>query len=418
MSITTNCPNCEREYKLADTQEGKTVRCKDCGEKFVVEAPRRPRAEDEEDDHRPRRRSARARDDEEEEERVSTVPTRARRGPARARDDEEEEERPRRRSSPDRDEEEEEERPRRRPTKKGGVPLWAWLAGGGGLLVVVVGVVVLVVVLRKGDKGGGSAGPGGAPGGASKVTAKNGDSLLEGMTVKEAEDILGPGKVCSLDEILKVCETEGGTGGPRGGRLHDPARAGTESSWRLWQNDGVSVMVSFRKGNSGIERVSTVLRLTRLPGGGIASMRRAMLYPDLDAVAAEREKKRATLKDPRWKTGPAIRTALVGKWRSPKKVGFRQGWDFNGDGKCVAYQGFYGNLPGQDNLNVDRRGEYRFLDDEHVEIVTTIPNLGFPGQPPAQRTERYKVLVDDKELVFVDEHPTEPAPQPALQRER
>ncbi len=396
MSITTNCPHCEREYKLADMQDGKTVRCKDCGEKFVVEAPRRPRAEDEEDDPRPRRRSARARDEEEEE-------------------------RPRRRSSPDRDEDEE-ERPRRRPAKKGGVPLWAWLAGGGGLLVVVVGVVVLVIVLRKGDKGSDSAGPGGAPGGGPgggpKVTAKNADSLLEGMTVKEAEDILGPGKVCSLDEILKVCETEGGTGGPRGRRLIEPARAGDESSWRLWQNDGVSVMVSFRKGKSGIERVSTVLRLSRAPGGGLASMRRAMLYPDLDAVAAAREKKLATLKDPRWKTGPAIRTALVGKWRSPKVVGFRRGWDFNADGKCVSYQGFYGNLPGHDKMNVDRRGEYRFPDDEHVEIVTTSPQLGFPGEPPAPRTERYKVLVDDKELVLVDEHPTEPNPQPALQRER
>ena len=34
MPIKTSCPDCDRPYNLADTMEGKTVKCKECGNAF------------------------------------------------------------------------------------------------------------------------------------------------------------------------------------------------------------------------------------------------------------------------------------------------------------------------------------------------------------------------------------------------
>ncbi len=44
MSITLSCPHCERAYTLADTQRGKTIRCKDCNGTFKVEGRDEARA--------------------------------------------------------------------------------------------------------------------------------------------------------------------------------------------------------------------------------------------------------------------------------------------------------------------------------------------------------------------------------------
>lgn len=128
MTISITCPSCEREYTLADTQEGKTIRCKSCDEKFVVEKPRRSRSRDEDEDRRPRQR------------------------PTRVREEDDEEPRPRRRSSADADR----ERTPRGGRKKGGIPPWVWLTAGGGLVLLIVGIVLLVVMLGKkeGDQGG------------------------------------------------------------------------------------------------------------------------------------------------------------------------------------------------------------------------------------------------------------------------
>src|SRR5579859_294252 len=95
MSIKISCPNCERRYTLADTQKGKSIRCKECKETFVVGKLRRSRHDDDED---------------------------------------------------------EEERAPRKKTKKGGMPMWVWLAGGGTLLAAAV---VIVIVVTKGGGGGG-----------------------------------------------------------------------------------------------------------------------------------------------------------------------------------------------------------------------------------------------------------------------
>jgi hypothetical protein len=36
MPIKTNCPNCDKVYNLADTMDGKAVKCKECGNTFTV----------------------------------------------------------------------------------------------------------------------------------------------------------------------------------------------------------------------------------------------------------------------------------------------------------------------------------------------------------------------------------------------
>jgi predicted Zn finger-like uncharacterized protein len=376
MAIAMNCPHCDRTYTLEDHLAGAKVRCKACSTVFEVPAPG---------------------------ERRRDVASDAPRRPSR-RDDYD-----------DRDDYGEERRPRRKGRKRG-VPVWVWLVSvGGGLLVV--GLVVLVVVLV--GKGPSASGPGfGGLSGTSKVTKENADKLLAGMSVAEAEELLGPGKVCTYEEICKVCEAAGTTeaGFKKVPLVQPPGRAGDESSWHLWQNGDLNVLVIFRKGKSGVERVSNVSRWTRLPGGAVETASMAGGLGDLDALAAKRLQEQQLLKDPRWKTGPAIRTALVGKWRSPKGPVVRQGWDFNADGTCILYRGGgFGAF--QDTFNVDRRGQYRFLDDSHVEMVTTSPYPGFPGQPPEEVTQRYKVLVDEKELIFVDEGGYPPSVHPALQRQ-
>lgn len=41
MSVLAKCPDCGRQYKLPDSSEGKTLRCKDCGEPFTVAGGKR-----------------------------------------------------------------------------------------------------------------------------------------------------------------------------------------------------------------------------------------------------------------------------------------------------------------------------------------------------------------------------------------
>jgi predicted Zn finger-like uncharacterized protein len=147
MSIKVSCPHCERSYTVAETQEGKTLRCKECKETFVAQVGRSPRREPEEEEERPRRRSA-------------------------ARD------------------EEDEERPRRR-RKKGGVPLWVWLAGGGGALLVLLIIVVVIAVIKLGGGGNAGGGLGGLLGGDS-LTLENFLKLRYGMAKAEVVAIFGP----------------------------------------------------------------------------------------------------------------------------------------------------------------------------------------------------------------------------------
>jgi hypothetical protein len=164
MAIKTSCPHCGQGYTLADSQEGKKVRCKGCSEPFEVWAHGPPaRAE------APARRRPR---DEEEDDRYADRPSRR-----RPRDDyDEEEDRPARRRGrrEDEDEDDYDERPRPRRRQGGGIPVWVWLVGGGGVLLLVVGVVLAVVLM-----------------GNSRVSLANYDRLTPGMSESEARAILG-----------------------------------------------------------------------------------------------------------------------------------------------------------------------------------------------------------------------------------
>ena len=166
MTIQASCPRCDQSYRLPEEQAGKRVRCKGCGDAFVVqgeeEVPVLEEATDEDLD-RAARRSRRPEPEElpvvEDEPEEDVTPARSRRS---ARDEDEDdsiqEERPRRRAAVEEDEEEEEERPRRRaadedeeeekeePAKKG---------GGGKLLLILGGVVVLLLLMCGGGVGGG-----------------------------------------------------------------------------------------------------------------------------------------------------------------------------------------------------------------------------------------------------------------------
>jgi hypothetical protein len=137
MAIRACCSSCGKAYSLADTLEGKKVRCKECGESFEVaeETPEKPRgargkSRDDAIQAPPRaERAARTRDDDDDEER-------------------EEEERPRARRR--RDDDEEEARPRRRRARanESGSPVWLWpvVIGAAVLFVIVFGASLLVVL--------------------------------------------------------------------------------------------------------------------------------------------------------------------------------------------------------------------------------------------------------------------------------
>ncbi len=71
MAIQAKCPNCDTTYTLADTQRGKRVRCRQCGDGFTVGAakeeglraappklPRRDRPDEDDEDDRPKRKAS------------------------------------------------------------------------------------------------------------------------------------------------------------------------------------------------------------------------------------------------------------------------------------------------------------------------------------------------------------------------
>lgn len=128
MAIKTSCPHCSQPYALADTQLGKTVRCKKCSETFIVRDGAAPR-------------------------------------PAPA---------PR---------EGEEERPAPRPAsvKKGGLPTWLLIVGGCGTLVLLVGCL----------GGIGTIAWFATSSMRNRVTEENYNKIQMGMSEAEVKAILG-----------------------------------------------------------------------------------------------------------------------------------------------------------------------------------------------------------------------------------
>jgi HEAT repeat protein len=125
MAIKMLCPTCGAAHDLADSQEGKTVTCKKCEQKFTVKPPRSKKKADDDDDR----------------------DSRTERGPRRSRvRDEEEDDRPRRRRArdDDDDDEDEDDRQRRRVAKK---------SSGGGTVWIVLGSIAAVLILMCGGGG-------------------------------------------------------------------------------------------------------------------------------------------------------------------------------------------------------------------------------------------------------------------------
>jgi predicted Zn finger-like uncharacterized protein len=137
------CPSCRALYRLAESNEGKTVKCQKCGERFLstpvagadqgtagisssaprpVVPPSARRDDDEHAEERPRRRRSRADEDDDR--------PRRRRG-----DDEDDDDRPRRQRD---DDEDDDDRPRRRRKRKPS-------GSNAGLIIgIVVGVMILM----------------------------------------------------------------------------------------------------------------------------------------------------------------------------------------------------------------------------------------------------------------------------------
>jgi len=149
--IDISCPECGKEYYLADTQLGKKVECRGCKGKFLVE--------DKEDD---RRRKSRKDDDDDR--------------PRKSRKDDEDDRDPDRKSSRDKGRDEEGDRKPRDKARPGksNMLLWGLIGGGGGLVLLVGVVIVLVVTL-----------------GGNKVTKENYDKLNKDMTEQQVLAIMG-----------------------------------------------------------------------------------------------------------------------------------------------------------------------------------------------------------------------------------
>jgi predicted Zn finger-like uncharacterized protein len=318
-------------------------------------------------------------------------------------------------SDPDRDDRS--RAPERRPRKGGkkqagraGARVAVLLIGGGAAVLLAVGIIVLGLFLLLPGAGAGGLpilNPGGLFG-ASKATVENYHKLARGMSMSEAEGILGPGQKCTINDLFEAGDP---TNQVAPALKAVPAVQADPTTWRRWQNGGLDIFVNFRKGQSGVERVCGHYLINRLPGGAIESESQAdNPLEDLDATAAGRSKNEQLVNNPKWKTGPAIRAALVGKWRFTNggPGDDRTGWDFGANGICLHYGGF-----GQDSV---AKGTYRFVDDAHIETIVSQPDF-FPGKPPTQVTERFKVLVDDKELVLVYDGPNGPSPTLALSRQ-
>lgn len=151
MAIKTLCPHCSQSYSLADAQLGKKVRCKSCGEPFLVE------------DEAPRKAPARVRDDDADDRR----------------------------------------RPREVRRKSGGIPVWVWIVGGIGAAVLLLGCAgggLIIWIASSGSLG-------------NKLTEENYKKIKIGMTPAEVKSILGePNQDINATQQLKQMGADPSTG--------------------------------------------------------------------------------------------------------------------------------------------------------------------------------------------------------------
>ncbi len=292
-----------------------------------------------------------------------------------------------------------------------GCVLAALLLGTGlGLLVLAVGVGAFF--LLRGERGARLKNALGAPAAAlgvnPQVNDANAQKLWKGMTPDQAQAILGPGTACTFNDIVAIMERASHF--PTGIRV--PGGNLNGETWYRWQNGGMHAFASFLPGKTGVLRLSSLMFFTAHPGGAMESGTLIGATPneDLDRWAAEHDRRVALVNNPRWKKGPAIRQALVGRWRTtPNPIDGPRGWDFNADGTCAGHKMAFGDK--------GSRGRYRFLNDNHIEMTMAEPDFFNPGKA-LNVTSRYLVLVDDKELILCNEGQGDAIPTVSQFRER
>jgi hypothetical protein len=274
----------------------------------------------------------------------------------------------------------------RRPQPASG-KTWLILLLSGGGLAVVAGVVVLILVLS-----GGGDGQGGVPG-PSQVTVDNFNQVEAGMTRKEVRRILGAGSKVTPEELRRTFANElrFGIGLSPGDAILLIGGMYRVQTWYHWNNGPLEMFVGFGRGPSGVKRVAyshCVRRECKRDGYSFESHMGVMAMGDLDQTARRRKEEAKLLNDPKWKTGPAVRRLLVGKWRNPALwPHFQDGYDFNADG-TFARVGHFGFT-----------STYRFTDDRHIELTTPADKVFPPAQQP--KVDTYEVLVTKDDLILV-----------------
>ncbi len=287
----------------------------------------------------------------------------------------------------------------------------AALLVGLGLGVLVLGVGFGAIVLLRGERGSRLRNALGAPAAVGvnpRVNDANARKLWKGMTVDQAQAILGPGTPSTFNDIVAIMERASRF--PTGIRIPGGSLEG--ETWYRWQNGGHHVFASFLPSKTGVLRLSTADSFTAHPDGTLETGTLIGPHPmeDLDRWAATHDQRMAVVSNPRWKKGPAVRQALVGRWRTaPSPIDGPRGWDFHADGTCAGHKMALGDK--------DSRGHYRFLNDNHIEMTMAEPDFFNPANV-RNITYRYLVLVDDRELLLCNEGQGESVPTVSQFRER
>jgi hypothetical protein len=300
---------------------------------------------------------------------------------------------------------------RKREKQKGRTGLVVGLAAAGvGLVLLLAGGVLVVAWASGAFSTGGTGAPPGAPGasGAPDAPGTPGspapdalradfDKIDLGVTLAEAEAVLGPGKKIAFSEL----PAEGGMSVTA--KAHDYMGEIEANEWRQW-GDAPGLVVGLSKAPSGAERVTFVgyraPQRQRYEGElvGVYDQARAGKLPaEADCRA-------------RPKTRPGkLRDLILGRWRAHGGPEFNGApdYDFRADGVEDEYI--------RDGATTFKRwsGQYRVIDDDTLEI--TYPEL--LKTAPVQAVNRYTVIFyNADELRMITSPDTAPNYEPLYKR--
>lgn len=254
------------------------------------------------------------------------------------------------------------------------------------IVVAVAGVGAFLIV-----RGKGRAGPGATLLGVNPaVNRASLDRLEAGMSLEEVQAILGSGKAAGHSDLI---DAFAGFKDDADKWVGNSQAAGV-TAWYRWQNGDESIFVGFAKGRrSGKQRALLAFWVQRSTTS--SGMRGYISDPaftesarliDPDILDQKRRDEKKMLDDPKWKQGNP-RQLIIGRFEDS----FRSGYEFRANGTYDSF-GFFAH-----------HSTYRFIDDQHIEIM--IP--GGPGFPPGAKTmiKQYRVFVARDELILLDNHP-------------